>query len=126
MAQDGIAAKGTKGGFVVAKFNNTGFINLNHPNSLIGANSAGETVTRMNIWSVEWSCANGAYWTIRRGANTIFVLGDGQHVMDMSDARMLDNLGGDPTSNVVVTKTGAGPTTLILKLHKQSTFVSQY
>jgi hypothetical protein len=117
MAQ-GVVNKHVKGGWVIAKFHSDSAIFLNSANPLLGANSAGETVTRMNIVSAEWSIGNNAHWTVKRGANTVLVLSDGQHVMDLSDSRLIDNYGGEPQANLVVTKTGAGPSTLILKLHK--------
>jgi len=120
MAQ-GIVNKHVKGGWVVAKFHSTGAVYLNNSNVLLGANSAGETVTRMNIISAEWSIGNNAYWTVQRGANTVLVLSDGQHYMDFSDSRLIDNYGGEPQANVVITKTGSGPSTLVLKLHKVAT-----
>jgi len=33
---------------------------------------------------------------------------------------LIDTAGGEPSANVVVTKTGAGPSTLLIKLHKRS------
>ena len=117
MAQ-GVVNKHVKGGWVIAKFHSDSAIFLNSANPLLGANSASETVTRMNIVSAEWSIGNNAFWTVKRGANTVLVLSDGQHVMDLSDSRLVDNYGGEPQANLVITKTGAGPSTLILKLHK--------
>jgi hypothetical protein len=38
--------------------------------------------------------------------------------MDFSDSRLIDNGDAEATSNVVVTKVGTGPATLVLKLHK--------
>ena len=114
-----VVNKHTRGGWVIAHFVASGAVYLNSANALLGANSKGETVTKMNIVSAEWSVGNNAHWTVSRGANTILNLTDGQHVFDMSDSRQLDNLGGNPTANVVVTKVGSGPGTLILKLHKQ-------
>jgi len=118
MAAEGIVNKHNKGGWVIAKFNATGFIKRNHATATIGANSAGETVTRLNIVSAEWSCGNNVHWVVARGANTVLLLTDGQHVMDLSDSRLIDNGDAEATSNVVVTKVGTGPATLILKLHK--------
>lgn len=128
MAAEGIVNKHNKGGWVIAKFNASGFIKMNHPTATIGANSAGETVTRLNIISAEWSCGNNVHWVVQRGANTILLLTDGQHVMDLSDSRLIDNGTAEATSNVVVTKVGTGPATLILKLHKQTSITggSQY
>jgi hypothetical protein len=117
---EGVINKHVKGGWCIAKFHSSSAIFLNSANPLLGANSAGETVRSMNIISAEWSCGNGAYWTIKRGANTVLTLSEGQDVFDFSDSRLIDNYGGEPQANLVVTKTGSGPTTLILKLHKTS------
>ena len=119
MAQ-GVVNKHVKGGWVIAKFHSSGAVYLNNSNGLLGVNSSDETVTRMNIVSAEWSIGNNAYWTVQRGANTVLVLSDGQHVMDFSDSRLIDNYGGEPQANLVVTKVGSGPSTLVLKLHKTS------
>lgn len=115
---EGIVNKQIRGGWCIAKFHSSGVVFLNSTNPLLGANSAGETVTSMNIVSAEWSIGNNAYWTIKRGANTVIVLTDGQHVFDFSDSRLIDNYGGEPQANLVVTKTGSGPSHLTLKLHK--------
>jgi len=119
MAQ-GVVNKHVKGGWVIAKFHSSGAVYLNNSNGLLGVNSSGETVTRMNIVSAEWSIGNNAYWTVQRGANTVLVLSDGQHAMDFSDSRLIDNYGGEPQANLVVTKVGSGPSTLVLKIHKTS------
>jgi hypothetical protein len=115
---EGIVNKQVKGGTLIVKFHSGGFIKTNHATATIGANSAGEVVNTMNIISAEWSIGNNAFWTIKRGANTVLVLSDGQHVFDMSDNRLVDMEGGNPSANIVVTKTGSGPSTLILKVHK--------
>ena len=118
---NGIVAKQSKGGFVIAKFTSSGFIKLNHVTANIGANTVGETVQSMNIISMQVSVggANSCYFTIYRGANTICTM-TGQDYWDLSDGRMLDTEGGNPTANVVVVKTGTGPSCLIVKLHKIS------
>jgi hypothetical protein len=128
MAAEGIVNKHVKGGWFIAKFNKDGFIKRNHVTATIGANSAGETVTRMNIVSAEWSCGNNVHWVVQRGSNTVLLLTDGQHVMDFSDSRLIDNGDAEATSNVVVTKVGSGPATLILKMHKTTSISggSQY
>lgn len=120
MATVWISNKGTKGGYVTAVFTGPGAVYLNSLNPLIGANSAGETVTGMNIISAEWSIGNNANWAVSRGANNVLNLAAGQHYIDLSDGRMIDLLGGNAQANVVVTKNGASPGTLILKLHKKS------
>ena len=117
---EGVVNKHVKGGWVIAKFHSSGAIYLNSANPLLGANSAGETVTRMNIVSAEWSIggANNAYWEVKRGANTVLVLTNGQHCFDFSDSRLIDNYGGEPQANIVVTKIGSGPGHITLKVHK--------
>jgi hypothetical protein len=126
MAAEGVVNKQNKGGYVIAKFNASGGIKLNALDTatgipIWGANSVGETVTRLNIISAEWSIGNNAWWVVKRGANTVLVLTDGQHVFDLSDSRLIDNGTKEATSNVSVIKTGSGPSTLILKLHKTVT-----
>lgn len=118
---NGIVAKQSKGGFVIAKFTSGGFIKPNHSTATIGANTVNETVQSMNIISMQVNVggANSCYFTVYRGANTICTL-TGQDYMDLSDGRMLDTEGGNPTANVVVVKSGTGPSTLIMKLHKIS------
>jgi hypothetical protein len=122
MSAEGIVLKSKKNGYVVAKFHSGGFIKPNHITDTIGANTAGEVVDSMNIVSVAWSASNNAWFRVTRGGNTVLVLGGtGQGEWELQDGRIIDNMGGEPQANVVVTKTGAGPTTLIIKLHKQST-----
>jgi len=118
---DGIVLKSIKGGYVIAKFTTGGFLRLNHPTTTIGANSAGETVQEMFINSIQVNTggANSCFFTIKRGANTICAV-TGQDYIDLSDGRILDTEGGNPTANLVVTKTGSGPSTLILKIHKRT------
>ena len=118
MAAEGIVNKQNKGGWVIAKFNASGTINLNDATATVGANSAGEVVTRLNIISAEWSVGNNAWWNIKRGSNTVLNLTEGQHVFDLSDSRLIDNGDAESTSPIVITKNGSGPATLILKLHK--------
>lgn len=118
---NGIVNKQAKGGFVVAKFTSGGFIKPNHITATIGANTVNEVVQSMNIISMQVNVggANSCYWLIQRGANTVCTL-TGQDYIDLSDGRMLDTEGGNPQANVVVTKVGTGPSTLIIKLHKIS------
>lgn len=125
----GIVNKHQKGGWVIAVFNASGAIYLNHPTATLGANSAGESVSALVLQEAEWSIGNNAWWKIDRGANNVLNLTDGQHVFDLTDGRSIDNQGGNQQANVVVTKTGSGPGTLILKFHKKVTITgsgSQY
>lgn len=116
---NGIVLKGIKGGYVVAKFLSGGFIKPNHVTATIGANSAGETVQDMFINSMQVNTSNGAFFTVYRGANTICALSADDY-LDLSDGRLLDTEGGNPVANLVVTKTGGGPSVLIIKLHKRT------
>lgn len=124
---EGVMNKHNKGGWVIAKFHNSGGIKLNAADTTTGggvpvwgANSGGETVRSMNIISAEVNCggANGVYFEIKRGASTVLVL-SGQGYHDFSDSRLVDSPTAMATSNVTVTKVNTGPGTLILKLHKQ-------
>ena len=122
---EGIMNKQTKGGWIIAKFHNSGGIKLNaidattNGTPVWGANSVGETVRSMNIISAQINSggANGIYFTIARGASNVLVL-SGQDYIDLSDSRLIDNTTAMASSNVTVTKVGTGPATLILKLHK--------
>jgi hypothetical protein len=122
---EGIMNKHTKGGWLIAKFHNSGGIKLNAADATTngipvwGANSVGETVRSMNIISAQINSggANGIYFTIARGASNVLVL-SGQDYIDLSDSRLVDNTTAMASSNVTVTKVGTGPATLILKLHK--------
>jgi len=122
---EGIMNKHNKGGWVIAKFHNSGGIKLNaidattNGTPVWGANSAGETVRSMNIISADVNCggANSVYFEVKRGASMALVL-SGQSYHDLSDSRLIDNTTAMATSNVTVTKVGTGPATLILKLHK--------
>ena len=73
----------------------------------------------MNIVDIKYSIANNAFYTIRRGANTVAVLA-GTDNWALNDGMLIDTQGGEPSANVVITKTGAGPSTMIIKLHKRS------
>jgi hypothetical protein len=123
---EGIMNKQTKGGWIIAKFHNSGGIKLNAADTTTGggvpvwgANSAGETVVSMNIISAEVNCggANNVYFEIKRGASMALVL-SGTDYFDLSDSRLIDNTTAMSTSNVTITKVNTGPATLVLKLHK--------
>jgi len=122
---EGIMNKQTKGGWIIAKFHNSGGIKPNAVDATTngtpvwGANSAGETVASMNIISADVNCggANSVYFEVKRGASMVLVL-SGQSYHDLSDSRLVDNTPAMATSNVTITKVGTGPATLILKLHK--------
>jgi hypothetical protein len=122
---EGIMNKHTKGGWIIAKFHNSGGIKLNaidattNGTPVWGANSAGETVQSLNIISAQVNTggANNVQFEIKRGASMALVL-SGQDYIDLSDSRLIDNTTAMSTSNVTITKINTGPATLILKLHK--------
>ena len=119
MSAEGIVHKQAKGnGWVVAKFISGGFFKLNTAGAAIGANSAGETVDALHLIRATGTIGNGASWKIARGANTILIL-TGEFDFDLSDGLKVDAMGGEPQANVIVTKVGASPSSLILKFHKQ-------
>ena len=119
MAQNSVTTKGIKGGYITINVGSGGAFFLHTTAANKGANGPGETVQAMNIVSMKYATANGAFYTVQRGANVVAVL-SGNDNWDLTDGMQIDTLGGEPQANVVVTKTGAGPTTLIIKLHKRS------
>ncbi len=119
MPQNRVTVKGIKGGYVTINVGSGGAFYLNNADTTISANGPGETVQAMNIVNIKCSTSNGAFYTVRRGANVVSVL-SGNDGWDLMDGMFIDNLGGEPQANVVVTKTGAGPSTLLIKLHKRS------
>ena len=122
-----ITNRNRRGGYITASFFSDGFISINSTNGAVAANTAGETVQSMLITSIEVNAGNNTFFTVRRGANTVFV-GSGSASHDFSDGRAIDNFGGCPQANVVVTKTGTGPSFILIKLHKTSAIAggSQY
>ena len=127
MPQNVITNKNAKGGWITINVGSGGAFYLNNSNATIGANAVGETVQALNIISVAVTCGNGTYYTIKRGANTVLVIG-GDNEIDLADGRLIDNIGGESQANVVVTKSGSGPASCIIKMHKRSAIAggSQY
>ena len=119
MAQNAVTVKGLKGGYVTINIGSGGAFFLHTTTANKGANGPGETVQAMNIVDIKFSTSNGAFYTVQRGANVVAVL-SGNDNWALNDGMLIDNLGGEPQANVVVTKTGAGPSTLLMKLHKRS------
>lgn len=119
MAQNSITSKSIKNGYVTINVGSGGSFFLNTSTANKGANGPGEVVQTMNIVDIKYATANGVYYTIQRGGNTVAVL-SGNDNWALNDGMLIDNLGGEPSANVVVTKTGAGPSTMIIKLHKRS------
>lgn len=118
MAIDRVVSKGVKGGYVVGNFSAGGSIQLNSSNAVVAANSAGETVQEMYISVVTWSAANGVAFNIKRGANNVLNLGL-SGTMDLQATGIGLETGGEAAANVVVTRSGTGPASLVIKLHKR-------
>lgn len=82
------------------------------------AASNNEIVVGGSVITALWGTAeSAAYWTIKRGANTVAVL-SGTGSMDFSTFATPLNM--DPTANVVVALNSALPGFLIIKIHKNS------
>ncbi len=118
MAVDRVVSKGIKGGYVVGNFSGGGAIQRNSSNVAVAANSAGETVQEMFISVVSWTTSNGVTYNIKRGANNVLNLSVAG-TFDFQAAGIGLETGGEAAANVVITKTGAGPSSLIIKLHKR-------
>lgn len=120
MAVDRVVNKGIKGGYVTAIFSGGGAIQLNSSNAVVAANSAGETVQEMFISVVQWSTANAVTFNIKRGANNVLNLGGtSAGTFDFQAAGIGLETGGEAAANVVVTRSGTGPASLVIKLHKR-------
>ena len=129
MAIDAVLNKGLKGGYVVASFSAGAYIPLNSATAARSANSAGETFTEMVISQVYWGIggANNVAFTIKRGANTVLIdSGPGSGEYDFQGSGVILETGGEAAANCVVTRSGTGPATVVIKLHKRSTFTSVY
>ena len=118
MAIDRVVNKGIKGGYVTGIFSAGGYIALNSSNAVVAANSAGETVQEMAISVVSWAAANGVTFNIKRGANNVLNLAL-NGTMDFQASGIGLETGGEAAANVVVTRAGTGPASLVIKLHKR-------
>lgn len=120
-----IIARGNKGGYVSARVvgpNTSGGFLLNSSIAGYGANAIGETVSSASIIEVAWVLgANSA--TIKRGANTVLRL-TGEGWMSLTEAGIQLETSGEKKANCQIIMPGAG--TVVLKLHKNSDFVSDY
>lgn len=74
----------------------------------------GEVVTGLQISSLEWSVTGGNI-TVSRGANTLFILTEGQHYFDLAGRGAA--IGVDAGASLVITVGGTG--TLILEASKR-------
>ena len=114
-----IGSRGT--GALVVTSDATGFLSTaaNAPAGVSKANTAGETISAMYITDLVTTCsAAGGNWTIKRGANTVFVAyGNGQYKFRDKGMR-LEVSAGDAVANVVFTKSGTGY--MQMKLTKSS------
>jgi hypothetical protein len=119
MAIDRIINKGTKGGYVTGNFAAGGYISLNSSNPVVGANSAGETVNEMFISNMVWSCANNVTFKVQRGANTVFnAAGTGE--FHATTYGVFLETGSESSANCVVVRSGSGPASIVIKLHKRT------
>jgi len=131
MAIDRVVSKGIKGGYVTAIFSAGGYIAKGSSNAVVAANSAGETVQEMFISDVFWGIggANNVSFTIARGANTVLVVsGPGSGHWNFPENGIAVETGGESAANCVVTRSGTGPATVVIKLHKRTAITggSQY
>jgi len=117
--------KGSRGaGILVVRSDASGFISTsgNAPADS-KANTAGETISAMNIAELAWSCASGATWTVKRGngvgANTVWVTHGTSGFLDFAASQMRLEQSGVGAANVSFTLAG-GAGQLILKMHKSS------
>ena len=117
-----IVNTGNKGGYVTARFIATGVLYPN--NATDGANSVGETVETLKFSFIGATGNSSANWVVKRGANTVFNISGGQS-LDLIGEALSVEVGGEAAANVVATLTG-GPSTLIIKMHKSSSFTTEY
>jgi hypothetical protein len=129
VAIDRVVNKGTKGGYVTTIWSAGGYLPLNSSTAARSANTAGEVVQEMIITDVFWGIggANNVSFNIARGANTVLVVsGPGAGHFDFSGRGIILETGGEAAANCVVTRSGTGPATVVIKLHKRSSFTSTY
>jgi len=119
MAQNRVVNKGTKGGYATGIYTSGGYVAIGSTNAVVAANTAGETVSEMFISSVSWSAANNVVYTVARGANTVLNLSGSGHFNFQKEGVILET-GGESAANCIITKNGAGVTSLVIKLHKRS------
>ena len=77
-----------------------------------------EVLTGANINQIWYGSGNGAYWTIKRGSNTVFVT-DGTGYIDFAGNGIL--LNNDNSGTLVANLNGTGPGVLIIELQKLGT-----
>ena len=106
--------------YVTIHTDQTSSLDLNRPSAGVhlAANSIGETVTAMHISKIICA-ANGCGFDVFRGANLVGSF-SGVNTTDYQEENIRLEAGGDPQSNLVITKVGIGNGTLTVKLHKQS------
>lgn len=115
-----IVSKGIKGGYAIARLTSTTTLWTNHANTQLGANnSPDETVDSMTIAQAKWA----GTWVVSRAGNTILDL-TGAGNFDFQEDGVTIETSAEASGNLVATLTGSG--TLVLKLHKQSTYDPEY
>tara|TARA_Y100000034_G_C6910355_1_gene424440 strand:- start:11012 stop:11368 length:357 start_codon:yes stop_codon:yes gene_type:complete len=116
-----IVSKGNKGGSVVLKYVTTA------NDDISTMNVVGETVNSATITDVFWSANNNATWVVDRGVDNVLNLsGSGSwHLAD--HGLKVESNTTEEQGNVAVTLVGTNPGgSLILKLHKKSSFDTEY
>ena len=122
-----LISKGTINGYVIASFvDSGGFIKLNG-NAAHSANTdGGGTITSMTISSIMASVGASANVTISRGATKVWTLGSGTHYFDFTkNNASLEKDSTERAAICVVTTTGAGGASVLIRFHKNST-ISNY
>ena len=115
-------SKGSRGtGILVVRSDSSGHIDLASANSVVAANTTGETVSNLYIAEIVWSSSGSSLsWTISRGSNTVFeCFGSNGYVDFQANQMRLENGPNESQANVVFTKSGNNGN-IIIKLHKQS------
>lgn len=113
--------KGSRGtGILVVRSDATGFLSTNGVDGVSQANTAGETISAMHLAEVTWSTNSAsAAWTLKRGADTVFVChGQNGHI-NFQQSQMRLETGNQAQANVVFELAG-GTGNIVIKIHKQS------
>lgn len=113
--------KGSRGsGILVVRTDQTTTINLNGVEPTANA-TLDETVVDMAISEIQWNTASTDTWTIDRGGVTVLQIGSSStgH-LDFTTSQMRLEKDSELTSDIGITKAGAGTSFLIMKVHKSS------
>jgi hypothetical protein len=118
-----VLSTGTKGHVSILYFDGTGgFHNIRHFEV-----SGEETVDSAHIGTIYWSANNNATWEVSRGGNTLLKLvGSGSFHFESDGIRLETD--AQATANVSVALVGNLPKggTILLKMHKKSSFTTEY